>query len=134
MGSIAIGAEEKMIEVQLAVPDSAWTLAIETVHQVNRELWVVAALARDPTRMGAQAITTRRATVTITATDLPVKIFVLGKTWTWANRESIRFIADLTTIEKALHSGTSLYRRGADPAGLPPDGQPADPGPHLLSP
>lgn len=112
LSAIAVGAEEKQIEVCLKVPDAAWKIVIDSVNEVNKELWVVSTVSRDPDVMGAQVIsTTLTAAVKISADDLPVKHFVIGKTWKWKNDENHTFIHDLKQIEKDLAAGKMLYRR-----------------------
>ncbi len=59
--------------------------------------------------MGAQVISTVRASVELGGRDLPVKHFVIGKTWGWKNKEAYTFIKSLRQIEKELTSGTLLY-------------------------
>ena len=111
LSAITAGAEEKQLEVQLTVPDSAWKISIDSVHQVNQEIWVVSTVSRDPDLMGAQVISTITATVNIDADDLPVKHFVIGKTWNWENEENDTFIKDQKQIEKDLATGKVLYQR-----------------------
>jgi hypothetical protein len=111
LSAITGGAEEKQIEVRLTVPDAAWKIAIDSVHQVNKEIWVVSTVSRDPDIMGAQVISTVTAKVKISVGDLPVKHFVIGKTWNWKNEESYTFIKDLKQIEKDLAAGKVLYKR-----------------------
>lgn len=113
LGAIAAGAEEKEVQVRLTVPDAAWKITIESVHQVNQEIWVVSTVSRDPAVMGAQVISTVTASVKISASNLPVKHFVIGKTWGWKNEEVYTFIKYLKQIEKELSSGKTLYRRAA---------------------
>lgn len=50
------GAGEHKITVTLTVPDSAWVISINEVHQVKDEIWVVSIVSRDPNVMGAQVI------------------------------------------------------------------------------
>ena len=111
MSAITVGAEEKPIEVRLTVPDAAWKIAIDSVHQVNKEVWVVSTVSRDPDVMGAQVISTVTAKVQISAGELPVKHFVIGKTWSWKNEEKHTFIKDLEKIEKDLAAGKVLYKK-----------------------
>jgi hypothetical protein len=42
--------------------------------------------------------------------DLPLRYFVIGKTWHWKNQEPYIFIENLKQIEKALKSGKLLYK------------------------
>jgi heat shock protein HslJ len=121
----AWGADERAITVKLTVPDAAWTIAIDEVHEVGKELWVISTVSRDPDVMGAQVISTVQASVKLAAPDWPTKHFVIGKTWGWKNEEPYIFIKDLKQIEKELKSGKFLYKRAADgqtaPAGLGTD-------------
>ena len=116
----AWGADEREIMVKLAVPDAAWAIAIDEVHKVGNELWVIAAVSRNPDMMGAQVISTVTASLKLAAPDLPMKYFVAGKTWGWKNEEPYIFIKDMKQIEKELKSGKLLYK--AAKRSLPPEG------------
>ena len=106
----AWGADEKEITVKLTVPDAAWTLTIDEVHMVGNELWVISTVSQNPDMMGAQVISTVQASLRLEAPDLPMKYFIIGKTWDWKNEEPYTFINDLSQIEKDLKSGKLLYR------------------------
>jgi hypothetical protein len=60
--------------------------------------------------MGAQVISTVQASLKLAAPDLPLRYFVVGKTWNWKNEEPYTFIENLKQIEKALKSGKLLYK------------------------
>ena len=90
----AAEAPDQKLTVQLTVPDSAWKIAIDAVHQVKGEIWVVSTVSRDPDLMGAAVISTVTATVKLDVGDLPVKHFIIGKTWNWKNEEPYTFIAE----------------------------------------
>ena len=107
----AWGADEREIVVELTVPDTTWEIAIDEVHRVGNELWVISAVAQDPDRMGAQVISKVRASLRVKAPDLPVKHFIKGKSWDWQNQEPYRFIDELGQIRTNLQSGELLYRR-----------------------
>ena len=49
--------------------------------------------------------------IEITAEDLPLKHFVLGKTWNWENKEDMTFIKDRKDIADDLAKGTRLYTK-----------------------
>lgn len=106
----ALETEEREITVTLTVPDSAWAIAIEEVHEVKDEVWVISTVSRDPDVMGAQVISIVEASVKFAAPDLPVKHFVIGKTWGWKNEEPYTFIKNLKELEKELKSGKLLYK------------------------
>ena len=106
----ALGADEKEITVKLTVPDAAWTLTISEVHMVGNELWVISTVSQNPDLMGAQVISTVQASLRLEAPDLPMKYFIIGKTWNCKNEEPYTFIKDLNQIEKELKSGKLLYK------------------------
>jgi hypothetical protein len=110
------GHTGKKITVILTVPDSAWTIAIDCVYQVRGEIWVVSTVSRDPNAIGLQVISTVRDSVEVDAGgNLPVKHFVIGKTWNLGNEEGYIFLKSRREIEKDLQSGKLLYPR-AKPA------------------
>jgi hypothetical protein len=110
----ANGEGIKDVTVSLTVPDAAWTVAIDEVRRVNDEIWVVSTVSRDPDRMGAQVISTIQASVKLAVPDLPVKHYIIGKTWTWKNEEPYTFIRERRLISNELDSGKRLYRRAAE--------------------
>jgi hypothetical protein len=117
LSTIFLGAgkfENTELTVKLSVPDSAWTVAVDKVYEMPDALWVISILARDPNLMGAQVISIVQDSVSIPAPDLPVKHFVMGKTWKWNNEEAYTFIDDLDQIEEKLKSGKLLYKRQAE--------------------
>jgi hypothetical protein len=105
-----LGAEEREITVTPTVPDSTWAIAIDEAHEVKNEIWVISTVSHDPDMMGAQVISIVKASVKFTAPDLPVKHFVIGKTWGWKNEELYTFIKNLKELEKELKSGKLLYK------------------------
>ena len=107
--AIPTGVHAKEITVTLTVPDSTWTLTIDEVHQVGEALWVIATVASNPDIMGAQVISTLQASLDLSVPDLPVSVFVIGKTWGWANEEPYTFIQDRSQIDKNLEAGKLLY-------------------------
>ena len=106
----AWGVDEREIMVKLTVPDAGWAIAIDEVHKVGNELWVIANVSRNPDMMSAQVISTVTASLKLAAPDLPMKYFVAGKTWGWKNEEPYIFIKDMKQIEKELKSGKLLYK------------------------
>lgn len=109
----ACAAGERRIAVALTVPDTTWRIAIDEVYRVGDALWVVAAVSQPPDAMGAQVISTVEDTLVLDAPDLPVKVFVLGKTWNWPNQEPYDFIDARDQIEADLRQGHLLHRRQA---------------------
>jgi len=116
--AVSVNAADKDISVKLTVPDTTWTIAISEVHKVGNELWVISTVSQTPNIMGAQVICTVQASLKLAAPDLPVKMFIIGKTWNWENSEPYTFINDLKERDKELKSGKRLYpdgKRSTDP-------------------
>lgn len=104
-------AAEREIQIEITVPDTTWAVGIDQVVQVDQEIWVVATLRQDPGMMGAMVISTVKDSVKVEVEDLPVKYFVLGKTWNWENEEPYTFLKDLKRIKEPLGSGKRLYSK-----------------------
>jgi hypothetical protein len=106
----AEGGAMREIPVAVRAPDAAWTIRIESVHRVGGELWVVAALSRPAGAMAAQVITTVTDRVRVAAPEGEVvKVFVLGKTWSWRSREPYEFPPDRAALDAALRGAEPLY-------------------------
>lgn len=102
--AVSVHAADKDISVKLTVPDTTWTIAINEVHKVGNELWVISTVSQTPDMIGAQVICTVQASLRLAVPDLPVKMFIIGKTWNWENLEPYTFINDLKEIDKELKS------------------------------
>jgi heat shock protein HslJ len=116
--SFAWGADEKKITVSLTVPDPTWSIGIDEVYTVGNELWIISIVSQNPDMMGAQVISTVQDSLKLAVPGLPVKNFIIGKTWAWENTEPYTFIPDLKQIETELKSGKRLYpepERSTDP-------------------
>jgi len=108
-------AKEREISVSLKAPDGAWKLSIEEVRQVKEGIWVLAKVSREQGAMGIQMITTLKDKVKIEAPDLPVKTFVVGKTWNWKNTEPVKFIKSRKQIAKDFDAGKLLFKKTEKP-------------------
>lgn len=84
-------------------------VTFDEVHRVGNELWIISTVSRKPDLIGAQVTSTAQASLKPAAPDLPLRYFVIGKTWNWKNEEPYTFIENLKQIEKTLESGELLY-------------------------
>jgi zinc protease len=98
------------ITVSVTVPDLAWRVQIEEIAVVGNEVWVVSRVDRAAS-MAGQVITTVRDTVNVIAPALPLKHFILGKTWHWQNPEPYVFVQDKSEIAVQLQQGRQLFQR-----------------------
>jgi hypothetical protein len=110
-GRTGMASEEpdtREIRIELTVPDTAWSIRIEDVYRVADELWAISRLHRSPDAIGLTVITTVSNAVAVQAGPLPVKHFVLGKTWRWRNDEPYTFLESLDPIRKALEGAEPI--------------------------
>ncbi|ETX05925.1 MAG: hypothetical protein ETSY2_20160 [Candidatus Entotheonella gemina] len=98
------------ITVSVMVPDLAWRVSIREVFLVGRELWVISGLSRGE-GMAGQMMTTVTDRVSLAAPPLPIKHFVVGKTWGWENAEPYTFLSNTDSIAPRLSQGQQLFPR-----------------------
>jgi zinc protease len=114
--SAAVSADraDRDITVRLTVPDTGWSIVIQEIYQTNGELAVISQLSRSK-GMAAQMITTVSDTARVNAPDLPVKHYVVGKTWGWQNAEPYIFIKSVDELDADVLQGMRLYpQKGGD--------------------
>lgn len=98
------------VRVSLDVPDAAWRIHIEEVLLAEGEIRVVSRLERPPL-MAAQVISTISDSVEVEVPQLPMKHFILGKTWGWDNDPELVFIGDDAELKELRKNCRVLYRR-----------------------
>ena len=98
------------ISIALTVPNPAWTLSIREVWIVGDELWVISRLTR-VSDMAAQVITTVSDKITIMTPNLPIKHYVVGKTWNWGGQGGHVFIESRDVLKDDLRSGERIYKK-----------------------
>lgn len=106
-------ATQQEVEVSLQVPDLGWAVRIERVYRLEDELRVFSRLSRSE-GMAGQAISTVSDSVPIKAPDLPVRHYIIGKTWNWENDEPYVFLDDddVDEFEDDLEGAELLYSSG----------------------
>ena len=98
------------VEVVVTVPDSAWKLQILEVHQTAKEVIVISKVTRAADAIGLQVITTLSEKLKLELPDLPVKRYVLGKTWGWENQDKgVEFIKDRKKLDELLKGAKKLH-------------------------
>ncbi len=106
----AFGDEPKGVEVTVTVPDSAWKLEILEVYGTDDELIVISKVSRAGDTFGLQVITTLNQKLNLIVPNLPVKHYVLGKTWGWENQDKgVEFIKDRKQLDEKLKRSKQLY-------------------------
>ncbi len=102
------------VAVSVQTPDPGWEIAIEEIHVVGDELWVLSKLNRDPEIMAPQVISEAEDRVEVEAPDYPVRHYVSGKTWQWepdGPGAEVVFIEDRGEIEGELEKAIRIFER-----------------------
>lgn len=102
-------ADQQSISIRLDTPDASWRIKIAKVYRTSESLAVISQLYREGD-MAAQVISTVSDTVSIPATDdMPVRHYILGKSWDWASTPDHTFIESMETFGTALDDAELLY-------------------------
>jgi hypothetical protein len=107
-------AQESTVSVQLTVPDGGWKIRIDQVYQTSTHLLAVSKLERSP-GLAIQVISQAKASVKIKAPKLPVRHFVLGKTWNWTNKVPYSFLSDPKEITKEVAGAKLVFQAKTQP-------------------
>ena len=112
-----VHAQDSTVSVQLGVPDGGWKIRIEQVYQTSTHLLAVSKLQRSP-GPAIQVISQVKDSVKVKAPELPVRHYVLGKTWTWSNGkpESYAFLSDPKELSKKVAGAKLIFQAKAKPA------------------
>ena len=108
-------ARESTFSVQLTVPDGGWKIRIDRVYQTPTHLLAVSKLERSQ-GLAIQVISQAKDSVKVKAPKLPVRHFVLGKTWNWANKEPVTFLSDPKELSKPIAGAKLVFQAKAKPA------------------
>ncbi len=101
---------ERTITPEVEVPSGGYNLAIQGVHVVNDELWVVSNL--EETALDAPAEAGRVSDrVVLNAPDMPVRHFIVGERPESSFNEQYTFIESRDEIEPELNAGRHIYDR-----------------------
>lgn len=87
--------KERIAEVSVTVPDSRWSVSISKVTQMQDHIAVIAKLKQSD-GMGMMVISQVSDAVSFTSKDLPIKYYVLGKSWNWENSEEYQFVSSVS--------------------------------------
>ncbi|WPJ96366.1 pitrilysin family protein [Coraliomargarita algicola] len=106
-------AEQEAITVRLDVPDAAWRIHIDQIYRTSESIVVLSQLSRDSDAMAAQVISTAADTVKIAPNEaeLPVRHYILGKTWDWGDTGEYTFIESMDPIRSIFNASELLYKR-----------------------
>lgn len=103
---------KQTIQVRLDTPDAGWSLSIKNVFQTSESIVVISQLEHRA-ESAAQVITTVSDTVHIPATntELPIRYYILGKTWNWGTSPNYTFIDSMNAFGTALDGAKLLLEQ-----------------------
>jgi hypothetical protein len=118
------GAKKRAISLQVTVPTSGWNLSIQEVYQVEKELWVISRLSNKG-GIALQVISQVKDSVSISASSLPVKYFVLGTRSNIKSKVPYQFLKDRKMLDKELKQKKAklVYRRPVKKQAVNPQGR-----------
>ena len=101
-------AQTSTVSVQLKVPDGGWKIQIVKVYQTRTHLLAVSELKRQQ-GLSIQVISEIKDSVKVRASKLPVKHYILGKTWNWQNKEPYSFVSGQKELAKHIAGARLVY-------------------------
>jgi zinc protease len=97
------------VRVGIDTPHAGWKIQIDKIYRTADSLLVVSKLS-NTAELAAQVITTVSDSADIPADiDLPVRHYVLGKTWNWGDTGSYTFIDSIDALGTELDGAELLY-------------------------
>ncbi len=104
--------QQQNISIRLDTPDAGWAIEIDKVYQTSESLVAIAQLKHSGD-MAATVISTVSTSVSIPATDdeLPVRYYILGKTWDWGIAPDYTFIESIDAFGSALDQAELIYEK-----------------------
>lgn len=91
----AVSAQTSSLSIE--TPNPSWSLAPVSAFQVGNEIWCLYQLTAKE-GMFAQVISQANAEMKFSAPELPIKNFVLGKTWSWKSDPNVIFIDSMNDL------------------------------------
>lgn len=104
----AAEAKEQTITVTVKVPDGAWKLEIAEVYATSNEVIVVSQLSRPEDMMGIQVISEASQSIKVKLPALPVKYYIVGKTWGWKNDEGYEFVKERKEVDAKVKGAKKI--------------------------
>jgi len=103
---------QQTISVRLDTPDAGWSIAIDSIYRTKESLIVISKLSHSAD-LAAQVITTVADTVQISASEapLPVRHYILGKTWNWGAIPSYTFIESMSAVGESLENAEKITQK-----------------------
>jgi hypothetical protein len=107
-------AQASTVSVQLTVPDGGWKIRIVQVYQTPTHLLALSELKRlrGP---AIQVISQAKDSIKVLTPKLPVRHYVLGKTWNWPNKEPYTFLSGPKELSKKVAGAKLVFQAKTQP-------------------
>ena len=102
-------AREATVSVQLTVPDGGWKIRIVQVYQTPTHLLAVSKLERG-SGPAIQVISKVEDSVKVPAPELPVRHYILGKTWKWPNKRPYTVFPSSKELSKRVAGAKLVFQ------------------------
>ena len=104
-----VSAREATVSVQLTVPDGGWKIRIVQVYQTPTHLLAVSKLERG-SGPAIQVISKVGDSVKVPAPELPVRHYIMGKTWEWPNKEPDTIFPSSKELSKRVAGAKLVFQ------------------------
>lgn len=102
-------SQKNMVSVRLDAPHPGWNIKIERIYRSGKNLIVISRLSQSE-QAAIQVITAVADSVKIPVDlDLPVRHYVIGKTWVWGDTGNYTFIDSMDAFGTALDETELIY-------------------------
>ena len=100
------------LSVRLDTPDAGWRIKIKEIYRTSESIVVISQLTQSQDD-AASVISTVSDTVNISTTDnkLPVRHYILGKTWDWSSPTDYTFIDSMDVFGASLDNAERIYEK-----------------------
>lgn len=105
---------QRELSIRFNTPDSGWSVKLKVAKLVSNELWVLSELHHSES-IASMVITPVEDWASVEASStLPLRHFVLNKTWNWPNDEPIQFVRSITELGPDWARGKVLRMKSTD--------------------
>ena len=105
-GDVAV--TERTYEIKLPAPTPAWSVKIDSVWVVGKEIWVICKLSEKKDGMFAQVITEISDRVTLKLPDISPEYYVIGPK-IGPDIPGVKFIESQSDIQAGLDTGEQVW-------------------------
>lgn len=110
-GASHLDESKKSVTVRIDTPNAGWKIDIEKIYRDMNQFIVISRLKQEEPA-AAKVITTVADSAEIpNGIDLPLRHYVLGKTWKWGDTGKYTFIDSMDDISAPLREASLIYSK-----------------------